>query len=98
MASFGSSASAFLYSVIAVGEVVVEEVQVAEVHVRAGGIVQLHRAAVVHAGLLLVAFLQIEVADQQLQHGVVGNDVDQLLHAAQRVRAGSSARRWRSPT
>ena len=59
--------------------------EIADVHVRAGAVLKLHGAPVVLAGLLLIAILEIEVSDQQVEHGVVWDDVDQLLHAAKSV-------------
>ncbi len=68
------------------GKVVVDEVQVAEVHVRAGGVVDLCGAHVVDLRLLLVAFLQLKISEQQLDDGIVGNEHSQLVEPAKRFR------------
>ena len=68
------------------GEVAVQEVAVAEVHVRAGGVADLLRVPVVHLRLLVVPLLQLQVAEEDLHQIVVGNERRELLHPAQRLR------------
>src|SRR4029077_15315453 len=52
------------------GEIVVQEMQVAEVHVRAGRVPQFERTAVMHGRLLLVSLLQLQVSEEQVKDGV----------------------------
>ncbi len=53
---------------------------------RARGLVELQRAAVGGTGLAFVPFLQLEVAEEQLQRGILGRHANQLVHAMQRSR------------
>ena len=68
------------------GVVAVEIVQIPDVDVRAGAVVNLDRAAIVNLRLLLVSFLLFEIAEEELHDVVIGKDRRQLLHARQRFR------------
>ena len=58
--------------------------KIAEVHVRAGGLSQFHRAAIVNLRLLFVSFLQLQIAEQELHDRIVGNERGEILHTTQR--------------
>ena len=53
---------------------------------RAGVVVELGRAPVVNLRLALVAFLQLEIAGEKLDDGIVRHERRQLLHPLQRFR------------